>query len=103
MKCLSLLLLAILSAAVCQRFDFSSSPSRSPGLQVDREGKVYTAAGNQLYRLNGDLGLEESRELSSEAVNISLSSTSDGRWLVVCLTDLSCEVYNANNFSAGNN
>jgi hypothetical protein len=33
-------------------------------------------------------------------VNISLSS--DGLWLVVCLTDLSCEVYNATNFSAGN-
>ena len=98
MKCLSLLLLAVLSG--CQRFDFPSSPSRSPGLQVDREGKVYTAAGNQLYRLNGDLGLEERRELSSEAVNISLSS--DGRWLVVCLTDLSCEVYNATNFAAGN-
>ena len=100
MKCLSLLLLAILSAAVCQRFDFSSSPSRSPGLQVDREGKVYTAAGYQLYRLNGNLVLEETRELGSEAVNISLSS--DGRWLVVCLTDLSCEVYNATNFSAEN-
>ena len=32
-------------------------------------------------------------------MNISLSS--DGRWLVVCLIDLSCEVYNATNFSAG--
>ena len=100
MKCLSLLLLAVLSESGCQRFDFPSSPSRSPGLQVDREGKVYTAAGNQLYRLNGNLVLEETRELGSEAVNISLSS--DGRWLVVCLTDLSCEVYNATNFSAGN-
>ena len=37
--------------------------------------------------------------MTSEAVNISLSS--DGRWLVVCLTDLSCEVYNATNFSTG--
>ena len=98
MKCLSLLLLAVLSG--CQRFDFPSSPSRSPGLQVDREGKVYTAAGNQLYRLNGNLVLEETRELTSEALNISLSS--GGRWLVVCLTDLSCEVYNATNFAAGN-
>jgi hypothetical protein len=57
------------------------------------------SAGSQLYRLNSSLGLEETRVLSSEAVNISLSS--DGLWLVVCLTDLSCEVYNANNFSAG--
>jgi hypothetical protein len=42
---------------------------------------------------------EESWTLRTDAVNISLSS--DGLWLVVCLTDLSCEVYNANNFSAG--
>jgi hypothetical protein len=27
--------------------------------------------------------------------------SSDGRWVVVCLTDLSCEVYHATNFSAG--
>ena len=97
-KCLPLLLIAVLSS--CQRFDFSSSPSRSPGLQVDRGGKVYTAAGSQLYRLNSSLVQEESWELRTDAVNISLSS--DDRWLVVCLTDLSCEVYNANNFSAGN-
>ena len=62
-------------------------------------GSVYTSAGSQLYRLNGNLRLEETRNLTSEAVNSSLSS--DGRWLVVCLTDLSCEVYNATNFSAG--
>ena len=36
---------------------------------------------------------------SPSVVNISLNS--DGRWLVVCLTDLSCEVYNATNLSAG--
>ena len=97
MKCLLLLLIAAVSN--CQRFDFPSSPSRSPGLQVDRDGNVYASAGSQLYRLNSNLQLEETRILSSEAVNISLSS--DGRWLVVCLTDLSCEVYNATNFSAG--
>ena len=62
-------------------------------------GKVYASAGNQLYRLYSDLVQEESWGLRTDAVNISLSS--DGRWLVVCLTDLSCEVYNANNFSAG--
>ena len=97
MKCLLLLLIAAVSN--CQRFDFPSSPSRSPGLQVDRDGKVYASAGSQLYRLNYNLQLKETRILSSEAVNISLSS--DGRWLVVCLTDLSCEVYNTTNFSAG--
>ena len=100
LKCLSLhLLIAVLSAAVCQRFDFPSFLSRSPGLQVDGDGKVYTAGGSQLYRLNSNLVQEESLELKTDAVNISLSS--DGRWLVVCLTDLSCEVYNASNLSAG--
>ena len=94
---LLLSLLAIISSA--QPFDFPSSPSRSPGLQVDEDGKIYTAAGSQLYRLNSNLVQEESWVLRPDAVNISLSS--GGRWLVVCLTDLSCEVYSANNFSAG--
>ena len=57
------------------------------------------SAGSQLYRLSSSLGLEETGVLTSEAMNISLSN--NGRWLVVCLTDLSCEVYNATNFSAG--
>ena len=82
----------------CQQFTFPSL-SRFSGLQSDATGKVYASSGSQLYRLNSNLQLEETRHLSSEAVNISLSS--DGRWLVVCLTDLSCEVYNATNFSAG--
>ena len=94
---LSLLLLAVLSS--CQRFDFPSSPSQSPGLQVDREGKIYASAENQLYRLNSNFVQEESWGLATVALSISLSN--DGHWLVVCLTDLSCEVYNANNFSAG--
>ena len=98
-RSLVLLLIAELPIVSCQPFDFPSSPSRSPGLQVGENGKIYTAAGSQLYRLNSSLGLEETKELKTEAVNISLSS--DGRWLVVCLTDFSCEVYNANNFSAG--
>jgi hypothetical protein len=68
-------------------------------LEVDEDGKIYSAEGSQLYRLNSDLVQEESWGLRTDAVNISLSS--DGLWLVVCLTDLSCEVYNANNFSAG--
>ena len=98
MSAIKCLLLLIAAVSNCLRFDFPSSPSRSPGLQVDRDGKVYASAGSQLYRLNSNLQLEETRILSSEAVNISLSS--DGRWLVVCLTDLSCEVYNATNLSA---
>ena len=97
MKLLGVLLIVTVSS--CRRFSFSSSPSRSPGLQVDGDGKLYASAGNQLYRLDSNLVQEESRGLRADAVNISLSS--DGLWLVVCLTDLSCEVYNANNFSAG--
>ena len=81
-----------------QRFNVPAQ-SRSPDLQTDGSGRVYVSAGSQLYRLNSTLELEETKKLNSEAVNISLSS--DGRWLVVCLTDLSCEIYNATNLSAG--
>ena len=95
----SLLLSLLVIVSSGQRFDLPPSPSRSPGLQLDGDGRIYTSAGNRLYRLNSSLWLEETKILNSEAVNISLSS--DGRWLVVCLTDLSCEVYNATNFSAG--
>ena len=101
----SLLLLAIsltLSlTTVCandQSFNLPAT-SRSPDLQTDGSGRIYVSAGSQLYRLSSSLELEETRVLTSEAMNISLSS--NGRWLVVCLTDLSCEVYNATNFSAG--
>ena len=88
-----------IAVSICQqRFELPFS-SRSPGLQVDAiAGKVYTSAGNQLYRLNSNLQQEEAKNLASESLNISLSS--NGRWLVVCLTDLSCEVYNATNLSA---
>ena len=67
--------------------------------EVDERGMVFVSAGSHLYRLNGSLELKEMKALSSESVNISLSS--DGRWLVVCMTDLSCEVYNAANLTSG--
>ena len=73
-------------------------PPRSPNLQTDDRGRVYVSAERQLYRLDSQLLLEEEKSLNSEVVNISLSS--NGRWLVVCLADLSCEVYNATNLSA---
>ena len=96
----SLLLFLLVIVSSGQQFDFSLTPSRSPGLQVDGDEKTYVSAGDQLYRLNSsNLELEESWGLRTDAVSISLNS--DGRWLVVCLTDLSCEVYNAANFSAG--
>ena len=86
-----------------QRFELSSSSEspRLPRLQVDEvNGKVFASVGRQLYRLNMSLELEEARSLTSESLNSSLST--DGRWLVVCLNDLSCEVYNTSNtLSAG--
>ena len=85
-----------------QRFELSSSESpRLARLQVDgANGKVYASVGRQLYRLNMNLELEEARSLTSESLNSSLST--DGRWLVVCLNYLSCEVYNTSNtLSAG--
>ena len=92
-----LLILSLTTCVVPQRFTFSPH-SRTPSMQVDQMGRVFISAGSTLYRLNANLELEDSRALTSEAVNISLST--DGRWLVVCLTDLSCEVYNATNLSA---
>ena len=71
--------------------------SRPPALQVDGEGRAFVAAGNQLLRLNSDLGIEESVTLFSDAVNISLSS--GGEWLVVCSADLSCAVHSVNDLS----
>ena len=67
-------------------------------MQVDETGKVFVSAGRQLYQLNDNLEVELMRNLTSDSVNISLSS--DGKWLVVCMTDLSCEVYNAAIISA---
>ena len=84
-----------------QQFDLPPPVPLSPNLQTDgSSGRIFVSVGRMLYRLNSDLELEkEATNLTSEAVNISLST--DGRWLVVCLNDLSCEVYNTSSFSAG--
>ena len=74
--------------------------SRPPALHAGGwggKGRAFVAAGNQLLRLNSDLGIEQSVTLSSDAVNISLSS--GGKWLVVCSADLSCAVHSANDLS----
>ena len=95
------IILAVVGLSACQQFHLlppTSSLTPTPGLQTDRNGTIYLSSGSQLHRLNSNLELEETRNLTSEAVNITLST--DGRWLVVCLTDLSCEVYNATNLSA---
>ena len=67
--------------------------------EVDEIGRMFLSAGSHLYQLNDNLVLEKMKNLTSESVNISLSN--DGRWLVVCMTDLSCEVYNAANLTSG--
>ena len=56
-----ILLLIVVITNYCQRFDLRPSPSQSPGLRVDAAGKVYTSAGNQLYRFNRNLMLKETR------------------------------------------
>ena len=74
------------------------SLSRPPTLQVDGEGRAFVAAGRQLLRLNSELVPEQNITLSAGAVTISLSS--GGARLVVCLEDSSCAVYNASDLSA---
>ena len=68
--------------------------SEVPGLQVECQGRTFV--GNQLYRLNEDLVLQQTVNLSSPAVDISLSS--GGEWLVVC-TRISCTVYNTSDLN----
>ena len=97
-----LIIMEVVLTSNGQRFKLSSSSQspRLPRLQVDgANGKVYASVGRQLYRLNMNLEQEEARSLTSESLNSSLST--DGRWLVVCLNDPSCEVYNTSSFSAG--
>ena len=71
--------------------------SEIPGLQVDSQGRTFVAADNQLYRLNEDLVLQQTVNLSSPAVGISLSA--GGEWLVVC-TRISCTVYNTSDLDS---
>ena len=81
-----------------QQFDLPMDPLSSyPGVQVDREGRVFVAAGNQLLKLNSDLVLEQNVSLVSRAINISISP--EGDRLIVCKADLSCLVYNTGDLS----
>ena len=94
------LLVSFTALSLCNalsNFTVPGESSRPPALQVDGEGRAFVTAGNQLLRLNSDLGIEQSITLSSDAVNISLSS--GGEWLVVCSADLSCAVHSANDLS----
>ena len=79
-----------------REFSLSASPS---DMKVDSEGRIFLAAGNQLLRLDSSLALQENVTLGSSVVRVALSS--DERRVVVCLSDLSCAVYNASNFGVG--
>ena len=79
-----------------REFSLSASPS---DMKVDGGGRVFLAAGNQLLRLDSTLTLQENVTLGSSVLRVALNS--DERRVVVCLSDLSCAVYNASDFSAG--
>ena len=98
---LSLVIVVVLvlpSHCITLQFPLPGGPlSETPGLQVDSQGSTFVAAGNQLYRLNRDLVLQQTVNLSSPAVDISLSSSGD--WLVMC-THISCTVYNTSDLNS---
>ena len=90
--------LVLRSHCITLQFSLPGGPlSETPGLQVDSQGRTFVAAGNQLYRLNRELVLQQTVNLSSPAVDISLSS--GGEWLVVC-TRISCTVYNTSDLNS---
>ena len=78
-----------------REFSLSASPS---DMKVYSGGRVFLAAGNQLLRLDSTLALQENVTLGSSVVRVALSS--DERRVVVCLSDMSCAVYNASDFGA---
>ena len=86
------------SVAISLSFSVPNQPlPRPPNLQVDGQGRAFVTAGNQLMRLDSSLVPEQTVNLSSVAVNMSLSSGGD--WLVVCTTNLSCTVHDANDLT----
>ena len=93
---LILLLLVAVEKTQPREFFLSAGPS---DMKVDGDGRVFLAAGNQLVRLDSTLALQENVTLGSSVLRVALSS--DERRVVVCLSDLSCAVYNASDFGAG--
>ena len=79
-----------------REFSLSAAPS---DMKVDGDGRVFLAAGNQLLRLDSTLALQENITLGGSVLKVALSS--DESRVVVCLSDLSCAVYNASDFGAG--
>jgi len=87
---------SIFVAAQQREFSLATNPS---DVKVDASGRIFLAAGSQLFRLDSTLALQENVTLGSSVVRVALSS--DERRVVVCLGDLSCAVYNASDFAAG--
>ena len=93
-----LILLLLVAEGRTQQREFSLS-ARPSDMKVDGGGRVFLADGNQLLRLDSTLALQENVTLDSSVLRVALSS--DERRVVVCLSDMSCTVYNASDFGAG--
>ena len=93
-----MILLLLVAGSRTQQGVFSLADPPSD-MKVDGDGRVFLAARSQLLRLDSGLALQENVTLGSSVVRVALSS--DERRVVVCLGDLSCAVYNASDFAAG--
>ena len=99
---LNLLVVLLRQVYTQPTFTYPSAPSTTaPGLQVDSTRRVFVSAGNILFRLSPELVQEESISLSADVVSRGVALSGDGSKVVVCLTDLSCSVYNATDLAAG--
>ena len=96
--CSALILLLLVGGRRTQQREFSLS-ARPSDMKVDSGGRVFLAAGDQLLRLDSTLALQENVTLGSSVLRVALSS--DERRVVVCLSDMSCAVYNTSGFGAG--
>ena len=91
-------LLLALTASGCFCLPLPADPS---SVVVNTgNGEVLVAAGDQLLRLDSQLGLLENQTLDGELLRLALSP--DNRWLVGCLADEQrCLVYNSTNLRDG--
>ena len=84
------------------RFNLPNSPSgNTPVLQADTTGRVFVSAGNLLFRLSHNLVQEERTALSADVVSRGIALSANGDKVVVCLTDISCSVFNTTNLTSG--